>query len=59
LDPENNQFLVETNLSSPTTGRVYVKLLESKFWGIPIEKEPPPYSLFLIWLVVEPYPSEK
>ena len=28
LDPENNPFLVETNLPTPTTARVYVNLLE-------------------------------
>ena len=28
LDPENDQFIVETNLPTPMTGRVYVNLLE-------------------------------
>jgi hypothetical protein len=28
LDPENNQFLMETNLPTPMTARVYVNLLE-------------------------------
>ena len=28
VDPENNQFLMETNLPTPTTARVYVNLLE-------------------------------
>ena len=28
LDPENDQFLVETNLPTPMTARVYVNLLE-------------------------------
>ena len=37
LDPENDQFLVETNLPAPMTARVYVNLLESKTFvlGIP------------------------
>ena len=47
LDPENNQFLVETNLSTPTTGRVYVKLLESNTWddfGVSLlKKNHPPH----------------
>jgi hypothetical protein len=28
VDPENHQFLVETNLPSPMNGRVYVNLPE-------------------------------
>ena len=32
VDPENNMFLVETNLPTPTTGRVYVNLLEGNIW---------------------------
>ena len=28
IDPENHQSLMETNLPTPTTGRVYVNLLE-------------------------------
>ena len=28
LDPENKQFLTETNLPTPMNGRVYVKLLK-------------------------------
>ena len=28
VDPENDQFLVETNLPTPMTARVYVNLLE-------------------------------
>ena len=28
IDPENHPFLVETHLLTPTTGRVYVNLLE-------------------------------
>ena len=31
LDPENHQFLVETNLPTPMTGRVYVNLLEGNW----------------------------
>jgi len=30
VDPENDQFLVETNLPTPMTARVYVNLLEGK-----------------------------
>ena len=30
IDPENEQFLVETNLPTPMTARVYVNLLEGK-----------------------------
>ena len=28
MDPENNQFLTETNLPTPMNGRVYVNLLK-------------------------------
>ena len=31
LDPENYLFLMETNLPTPTTGRVYVNLPEGIF----------------------------
>jgi len=30
LDPENDQFLEETNLPTPMTARVYVNLLDGK-----------------------------
>ena len=30
LDPENHPFLMETNLPTPMTARVYVNLLEGK-----------------------------
>ena len=32
LDPENSQFLMETNLPTPMNGRVYVNLLKGKHW---------------------------
>jgi hypothetical protein len=32
MDPENHQFLEETNLPTPMTTRVYVNLLEGIHW---------------------------
>ena len=37
VDPENYQFLVETNLPTPMTTRVYVNLLEAN--EVSIKKE--------------------
>jgi len=37
IDPENHQSLEETNLSTPTTGRVYVNLLEGISSICPLE----------------------
>ena len=34
VDPENQPFLVETNLPNPMTARVYVNLLEGNKWVI-------------------------
>ena len=31
IDPENHQFLEETNLPTPMTTRVYVNLLEVRY----------------------------
>jgi hypothetical protein len=33
LDPENDQFIVETSLPTPMTARVYVNLPEGIFHG--------------------------
>jgi hypothetical protein len=33
IDPENNIFLVEFNLPTPTHGRVYVTLLEGMLFN--------------------------
>jgi len=40
VDPENDQFIVETSLPTPMTGRVYDNLLEGNVWytGIPSGK---------------------
>jgi hypothetical protein len=32
IDPEHHQFLVETNLNQPLSGRVYVNLLKGMFF---------------------------
>jgi len=43
MDPENDQFIVETSLPTPITGRVYVNLPEGNIWytGIPSGKPIP------------------
>ena len=32
IDPEHDQFIVETSLPTPTTARVYVNIPESMDW---------------------------
>ena len=36
IDPENHQFLMETNLPSPMTARVYVNLPEGNGYQVDI-----------------------